>query len=88
MSQLSVGAHGIPSGSVMNDLGNGVKVHVVGTVGSTDTVFEVEDKGRVLYLKNMISTVSLEGWIMPPQIYEAEGATLANAVSMISANLL
>jgi uncharacterized protein (DUF1501 family) len=79
MSQLAVGAHGIPSGSVMNDLGNGVKVHVVGTVGSTDTVFEVEDKGRVLYLKNMISTVSLEGWIMPPQIYEAEGATLANA---------
>lgn len=77
MSQLSVGAFGPLVGGT--DLGNGVKVHEAGIVGNMDTVFEVQDKGRTIYLKNMISTVSLEGWEMVPQIYEAENALLVNA---------
>ncbi len=30
-------------------------------------------------MKNMRSTVSLKGWMMVPQIYEAENAIISNA---------
>jgi uncharacterized protein (DUF1501 family) len=43
-------------------------------------VFEVEDKGRTFYLKNIRSIVSLEGWALAsPQIYEAEEAIISQS---------
>lgn len=78
MSQLFMGALGPPEGSNSTILGNGVTVHVTGAVDGS-TVFEVEDKGRTLYFKNLLSTVGLEGWTMPPVIYEAEESTINNA---------
>ena len=86
MSQLFIGALGPEAGSDSTNLNNGVIVHAAGIIGSTDTVFEVQDKGRTLYLKNLRSTVSLEGWAeMAPQIYEAEAATINNAVGELHA---
>jgi hypothetical protein len=86
MSQLFIGALGPEAGSNSTNLNNGVIVHAAGIVGSPGTVFEVQDKGRTLYLKNLRSTVSLEGWAeMTPQIYEAEAATINNAVSELHA---
>ena len=81
MSHLFMGALGPQDGSTAIDLENGVIVHeMVGNIDS-NTVFEVQDKGRTLYLRNALSTVGLEGWTMPPQVYEAEDATINNAVS-------
>lgn len=82
MAQLFIGAAGAPDGSASNDLGNGVTAHSVNGNIDTSTVFQVEDKGRTLFLKNVLSTVSLEGWTMPPQVYEADVATVVNAVSL------
>ena len=80
MSQLFIGAIGPPADSVPTSLGVGVSVHIVGGIIDGDTTFEVRDKGRTLYLKNTRSTVSLKGWTMVPQIYEAEDATISNAI--------
>jgi hypothetical protein len=80
MSQLFIGALGPPVDSVPTSLGVGLSVHIVGGVIDGDTIFEVQDKGRALYLKNTRSTVSLKGWAMVPQVYEAEDATIINAV--------
>jgi hypothetical protein len=80
MSDLSIGAFGPRENSVATDLGSGLKVHRIGGITDSDTVFEVQDKGRTLFLKNLRSTVKIEGWTMTPQIYEAEAATFANAV--------
>mmetsp|Transcript_30659 Transcript_30659/g.64787 ORF Transcript_30659/g.64787 Transcript_30659/m.64787 type:complete len:1099 (+) Transcript_30659:67-3363(+) len=82
MSQLSMGAPGPQDGSVPTNISNGLTVHMVGGNVDSNTVFEVQDKGRTLYLKNVLSTVSLEGWAMPPQIYEAEDAIISNAPVM------
>lgn len=82
MSQLFIGALGPQAGSNTTDLLNGVIVHVTENGVGTDTVFEVNDKGRIMYFKNILSTVNLEGWAMVPQIYEAEDATISNAVSL------
>ncbi len=79
MSQLFIGALGPPADSVPTSLSFGLSVHIVGGNIDADTVFEVQDKGRTLYLKNTRSTVSLVGWTMTPQIYEAENATISNA---------
>ena len=81
MSQLFIGALSPHDGSVATNLENGVTVHTVGGVVDEVTVFEVRDKGRTMYLKNILSTVSLQGWEMTPRIYEAEDATINNAVS-------
>lgn len=77
-SQLFLGTYGPPLGSSSTDLGNGVTVHHTGSIGM-DTVFEIEDQGTTLYLKNVLSMVTLEGWEMTPQIYEAEQGTINNA---------
>ena len=81
MSKLFIGALGPQAGSEPISLGIGFTAHVVGVEGiiDGDTVFEVQDKGRTIYLKNTLSTVSLEGWTLVPQIYEAEAATMSNA---------
>jgi hypothetical protein len=81
MSKLSIGAYGPRDNSLATDLGSGLKVHMVGGITDANTVFEVNDKGRTLFLKNLRSTVKIEGWTMTPQIYEAEAATFLNAVS-------
>lgn len=80
-SQLFIGAQGPEDGSTPLDLGNDVIVHTVGSEVDGSTVFQVEDKGRTMYLKNLVSTVSLEGWTMPPVIHEAEDMIMNNAVS-------
>lgn len=80
MSELSIGAFGPRENSVATDLGSGLKAHRTGGITDANTVFEVQDKGRTLFLKNLRSTVKIEGWTMTPQIYEAEAATFANAV--------
>ena len=82
MSQLFLGSVvGIPEGSTSTDLGNDLKAHVLDGKVDATTVFEVLDKGRTIYLKNVLSTVSVEGWEMVPQIFEAEDAMVKNAVS-------
>jgi hypothetical protein len=80
MSQLFIGALGPQAGSTaINLLDSGLTIHRVGSFIDRNTVFEVQDKGRTMYLKNMRSTVSLEGWTMAPQVYEAENAIISNA---------
>lgn len=81
MSNLSIGALGPQDNSQVSDLGSGMKVHRIGGKTDENTVFEVQDKGRTLFLKNVRSTVKIEGWTMTPQIYEAEAAMFSNAVS-------
>ena len=82
MSQLFLGSVvGIPEGSTSTDLGNDLKAHVLDGKVDATTVFEVLDKGRTIYLKNILTTVSLEGWEMVPQIYEAEDAVINTTVS-------
>lgn len=52
-----------------------------------NTVFKVaDDKGREFFLKNIKSTVKLQGWSSPPQIIEAEAAenTLAGVIIQTS----
>ena len=79
-SDLFIGASGPQEGSVPST-GNGFIAHLVGGVIDEKTVFEVEDKGRTLFLKNVRSTVNLEGWKMNPRIVEAENAIIFNSVS-------
>ena len=82
ISQLYIGAFGPEDGSIATNLGNGVTIHKVGGNVDGSTVFEVQEKGKTLYFKNLVSTVNLTGWTMTPQIYEAEDATtINNAVS-------
>jgi hypothetical protein len=80
MSKLFIGALGPQPGSVNTSLGIGLTAHIAGGIIDGDTVFEVQDKGRTIYLKNTLSTVSLEGWTLAPQIYEAEDAIISNAM--------
>lgn len=82
MSQLFQGALGPHAdSSPTTGIDAGLTVHMVGGQLGESTVFEVQDKGRTLFLKNKLSTVTLEGWTMPPTIYEAEDATIDFAVS-------
>ena len=85
LSQLFIGAPSIPPGStpeskfkcVNTDCTVEYIAHntVAGTV-DVDTVFEVQDfAGRTFLLKNVASTVGLDGWQMSPEFYEAEDAT-------------
>ena len=75
MSQLFIGSIGPQAGMNATNIAEGLTVHTVGGVVDEFTVFEVRDKGRTMYLKNILSTVSLVGWEMTPQIYEAEAAS-------------
>ena len=83
MSQLFIGSLGPQDGSHnATNITDGLTAHTVGGVVDDQTIFEVRDKGRTMYLKNIVSMVSLEGWeLMTPKIYEAEDATIHNTVS-------
>ena len=81
LSQLFIGTTGPQNGSVPST-GNQFTAHILGGVVDKSTVFEVEDKGKTFFLKNLRSTVSLRGWEMTPEIYEAEDATVYNSVIM------
>jgi hypothetical protein len=87
LSQLFVGAANVPGDSVAT-IGNGFTVYLVGGIIDKSTVFEVEDKGRTFLLKNIRSTVGINGWEMPPKIFEAESATIFDSVSACRANCL
>ena len=84
MSQLKIGAVGPDPNSLAVYLNNDVTVHIVGSVVDETTVFEIQDRGVTIFLKNLVSTVSLFGWEMPPQIYEAESASALNFTSVTS----
>ena len=91
MSQLFLGALGPDSGSTPTT-GNGFIAHIVNGNVDASTVFEVQDKGRTFYLKNIVSEVNLFGWEgqVVPKIYEAEdaavrrNATISNTTSSAS----
>ena len=82
MSQLFIGAYGPPSGSAPIQ-GEGFTAHIVNGVMDKRTVFEVQHKGKRLFLKNIRSTVGLRSDVEPTMIYEAEDATIVNAVSLL-----
>lgn len=75
MNQLFIGALGPESGSLPSN-GAGFVAHVVGGTVDTRTVFEVMDKGRTFFLKNIRSEVHLSGWEFLPVTLEAEDAAV------------
>eukprot|EP00984_Skeletonema_dohrnii_P004238 scaffold1495_cov202-Skeletonema_dohrnii-CCMP3373.AAC.3 len=77
MGQLFLGAIG-PEANSNSTTGNGFIAHVVNGLIDTGTVFEVEDKGRTFFLKNIVSEVHLNGWEAVPTIFEAEDAAVLN----------
>ena len=81
MSQLFIGALSPQNGSTTITIGDGLTAYILVCHVGGNTVFEVKEKGRTLYLKNILSTVGLEGWTMSPQTHEAEDATIYAAVS-------
>jgi hypothetical protein len=81
LDNLFIGATGPQEGST-SFTGDGFKYHTVGGGIDSSMVFEVETKGKTMILKNIKSTVHLKGWSgKTPEIYEAESATIYNAVS-------
>ena len=80
MSKLFIGAMG-PSNASVPIVANDITAHLVGGTLDERTVFEVKDKGRTLFLKNVQSIVKLgRGWDNPPILLEAEDASLVRAV--------
>lgn len=77
LTNLFLGTTGPPTGSAPN-AGDGFIAHIVGGVVDESTVFEIDDRGNTKFLLNLVSTVSLQGWTLPPQIYEAETASINN----------
>ena len=81
MSQLFMGALGPQDGSTATTVGDGLTAHTLGCNVGCSTVFKVQDKGRTMYLNNILSIVGLEGWTMSPQTHEAEDATISDAAN-------
>ena len=87
MSELFIGATGPEAGS-LPAVGNGFTAFVVNGQIDASTVFEVQDKGRTFFLKNIVSEVHLHGWEAVPMIIEAEDAVvLQNTTVKNSAEL-
>ena len=81
LSSLFIGSSGPAAGST-TFTADGFKYHLLGSSIDEKTVFEVETKGRTLFLKNIRSAVHVQGWeSMTPATFEAEGAMIHNAVS-------
>ena len=76
-----MGALGPQDGSTTITVGGGLTAHIFGYNVGCRTVSRVQDEGRALYLKNILSTIGLQGWTMLPQTHEAEDAIISNAVS-------
>lgn len=82
MAALFLGAVGPEATSdIIN--GTGFIAHVVNGIIDESTVFEVEDKGRTFFLKNVVSEVHLSGWTALPMIYEAEDAAVLHNVTIM-----
>ena len=82
LSNLTIGSRPPAEGSTII-AGDGFQYHLTGSVVDENTIFEVNTKGRTLYLKNVRSTVHIQGWeSIVPKIYEAESARVYNAVSI------
>ena len=81
MAKLFLGAIGPEVASIPTS-GAGFIAHVVDGLIDASTVFEVEDKGRTFYLKNIVSEVHLHGWEAVPTLYEAEDATVYQNVTI------
>jgi hypothetical protein len=75
MNQLFIGALGPEAGSIPTN-GAGFIAHVVDGIVDASTVFEVMDKGRTFFLKNIRSEVHLSGWEFLPVTLEAEDAAV------------
>lgn len=75
MNQLFIGALGPEAGSIPTN-GAGFIAHVVNGSVDASTVFEVMDKGRTFFLKNILSEVHLSGWEFLSEIHEAEDAAV------------
>ena len=88
MAALFLGAIGPDASSVPTN-GSGFIAHVVNGVIDESTVFEVEDKGRTFFLKNLVSEVHVNGWeALPPMILEAEDATELHNVTILDSTSL
>lgn len=83
MSQLFVGALG-PDPTSVSITGSGFTAHAVNGQIDASAVFEVQDKGRTFFLKNIVSEVHLHGWEAVPIILEAEGATVLQNVTIVN----
>ena len=81
MFQLFMGALVPQDGNTAITVGDGLTAHILGCHVGGNSLFQVQDKGRTSYLKNILSTVGLEGWTMSPQTHEAEDATISDAVN-------
>ena len=80
LSQLFIATIG-PQADSVQLTGDGFNAHVIGNNFDEHTVFEVVVKGRAMFLKNVRSTVIIEGWERIPEILEAEDAIVSSAVS-------
>ena len=88
MAALFLGAVG-PEATSESINGTGFIAHVVDQTIDTSTVFEVEDKGRTFFLKNVVSEVHLSGWTASsPVIYEAEDAAVLHNVTILDSTSL
>lgn len=81
MSKLFIGTSGPGAGSSSMYVRD-VIAHLVEGKVDEKTVFEVRNKDdEPIFLRNLVSSVSLAGWLMPPKKLEAEDATLFDSVS-------
>ena len=82
LSNLTIGSRPPAEGST-TFAGDGFQYHLMGSALDENTIFEVNTKGKTIFLKNVRSTVHIQGWeYMAPTIYEAESARIHNAVSI------
>jgi len=85
LSNLFIGTFGPPdANSSSTTQAEGYTAYVANNVVDENTVFLVAKNGRDYYLRNLVSTVTVEGWQdLTPQIYEAEDAVLTNVVCLV-----
>ena len=84
MSKLFIGTSGPDAESSRTFMGD-VIAHLVEDRVDERTVFELRNKeDEAIFLRNIVSSVSLAGWLMPPKKLEAEDATLLDTVSGIN----
>ncbi len=88
MAELFLGAIGPEATSEPTQLQDGLIAHVVNGNIDTSTVFEVEDKGRTFFLKNVVSKVNLSGWQAVPTILEAEDASVLRNATIFDSSTL
>lgn len=81
MSKLFIGTASPETGS-SSTYERDVIAHLVEGRVDEKTVFELRNtEGEPIFLRNLVSSVSVAGWLMPPKKLEAEDATLFDTVS-------